>query len=60
MSGQTTVQTLSATTTGAAVALLPATSNDTVMQVITLATIAVGAIVFISITASRIYRAISR
>lgn len=60
MSGQTTAQTLSATTTGGAVALLPATSNDTILHFIVLATIAIGAIVFVSLTASRIYRAISR
>lgn len=60
MSGETTVQALSATSTGAAVVLLPATSGSTALRLGVLLIIGVGVAVFVSLTASRIYRAVAK
>lgn len=60
MSGNSTGQVLSATTSTAGVALLPSTGDGTLIQILTIVTIAAGVAVFISFSASRLYRKYSK
>ena len=60
MSGDSTGQVASAAVSATGVALLPATGEGTVFQLMLFAIIGLGIIIFTSFTLSRIYRYINR